>query len=206
VRYYRRLAQIGFHSVSQLAGKGSTAGVKWRGKYWVRDVVDDALVLKFFQEIGISAKTGRILLAPDRGHLTWVNGWGSDPALVASLDIKMTMWERDAPNVVTVPASTLPKQSTHVEQDLNAVRQRVELERSRDALVKASASPSEDQASGSQRSAASTNAGSTDAGSHTPTSEDGAARIPQLVVLYDENPSIPRASSMSARWYGAPSR
>jgi hypothetical protein len=109
VRYYRRLAQIGFHTVSQWAGKGSTAGVEWRGKYWVRNVVDDALVLKFFQEIGISAKTGRILLAPDLGHLTWVNGWGSDPALVASLDIKMTMWPKDPPNVVTVPATLASK-------------------------------------------------------------------------------------------------
>src|SRR5262249_53980039 len=118
--------QIGFHTVSQWAGKGSTAGVKWRGKYWVRNVADDALVLKFFQEIGISTKTGRILLAPDLRHLTWVNGWGSDPALVASLDIKMTMWEKDAPNVVTGPVGTLPKQATPVDKHLTAARQPIE--------------------------------------------------------------------------------
>jgi hypothetical protein len=104
VRYLRPTAGVGFHGISMDAPKGSTAGIIWRGKRVVRNAVDNALVLKFFQEIGISAKASRILLAPDANHLTVVS-------VHESMDIKLTPWPDVWPkeDVVTVPATPAPQ-------------------------------------------------------------------------------------------------
>jgi hypothetical protein len=71
-----RTALLGFHTISLPVGKRL-----------IRNDHDNAVLLSFYRDIGVSAKAGQVLIAADHDHLTWLY-----PDLATGLDIKMTLW------------------------------------------------------------------------------------------------------------------